>query len=79
LQPVDYLKIDGAFVKDIVNDPIAYSMVKSINEIGKIMGKQTIAESVENKQIEDYLRQIDVDYMQGYGLGYPQPIKEIKV
>ena len=52
--PVDYLKIDGAFVKDIVNDPIAYSMVKSINEIGKIMGKQTIAESVENKQIEDY-------------------------
>jgi diguanylate cyclase (GGDEF)-like protein/PAS domain S-box-containing protein len=69
--PVDYLKIDGMFVKDIVSDPIDLAMVKSINEIGHVMGMQTIAEFVENDTIRDMLKDIGVDYVQGYGIGMP--------
>ena len=73
--PVDFLKIDGLFVKDIVDDPIDYAMVKSINEIGHIMGLETIAEFVENDAILNKLMLIDVDCAQGYGLGKPQTIE----
>ncbi len=73
--PVDYLKIDGMFVKDIVEDPIDYAMVKSINEIGHLMGMQTIAEFVENDEIKVMLTDIGVDYGQGYGLGKPKQLK----
>ncbi len=69
--PVDYLKIDGMFVKDIVDDPIDHAMVKSINEIGHVMGMQTIAEYVENDVIRGMLKEIGVDYAQGYGIGKP--------
>jgi diguanylate cyclase (GGDEF)-like protein/PAS domain S-box-containing protein len=75
--PVDYLKIDGMFVKDIVEDPIDRAMVKSINEIGQLMGKQTIAEFVENDDIRGILETIGVDYGQGYGVGKPQPLREL--
>ena len=75
--PVDFLKIDGQFIRDIVTDPIDFSMVKSINEIGQIMGKQTIAEFVENDEILERLRELGVDYAQGYGVGKPQPIDEL--
>jgi len=75
--PVDFLKIDGMFVKDIVEDPIDQAMVRSINEIGQVMGKQTIAEFVESEAILDKLREIGVDYAQGYGIGRPQPIENI--
>ena len=71
--PVDFLKIDGSFVKDIVDDPIDRAMVKSINEIGHIMGLQTIAEYVENKAIQDELIHMEVDYLQGYGIAKPEP------
>jgi EAL domain-containing protein (putative c-di-GMP-specific phosphodiesterase class I) len=71
--PVDYLKIDGVFVRDIVNDPIDLAMVKSINEIGHVMGMKTIAEFVENEEILETLRVIGVDYAQGYGIGKPVP------
>ena len=74
---VDYLKIDGMFVKDIANDPIDNAMVKSINEIGHIMGMQTIAEFVENNVIKGMLKEIGVDYGQGYGIGKPQPLDEL--
>jgi diguanylate cyclase (GGDEF)-like protein/PAS domain S-box-containing protein len=74
---VDYLKIDGMFVKDIVKDPIDYATVKSINEIGQVMGKLTIAEFVEDEAIMDKLREIGVDYAQGYGIGRPRPLEEI--
>jgi len=74
--PVDYLKIDGAFIKEIVTDPIDKAMVKSINEIGHVMGKQTIAEFVENDEILQNLEEIGVDYAQGYGIAAPQPINE---
>jgi diguanylate cyclase len=73
--PVDYLKIDGTFVKDILNDQIDFEMVKSINDIGHIMGKQTIAEFVESEEILKKLKGIKVDYAQGFGIGKPQPIE----
>ena len=66
---VDYLKIDGMFVRDIMNDPIDYALVKSIHEMGKVMGKKTIAEFVENKNILEKIKEIGVDYAQGYGVG----------
>ena len=72
--PVDFLKIDGVFVQDIVNDPIGLAMVKSINDIGHVMGKQTIAEFVEDAPTLDKLREIGVDYAQGFGIGRPQPL-----
>lgn len=75
--PVDYLKIDGMFVKDIVEDLIDHAMVKSINEIGQVMGMQTIAEFVENDEIKGMLREIGVNYAQGYGIHKPQPFKEL--
>ncbi|MEA3275114.1 MAG: EAL domain-containing protein [Pseudomonadota bacterium] len=75
--PVDYLKIDGVFVKDIVDDPIDLAMVKSIHEIGRAMGKLTIAEYVENKAILGKLQEIGIDYAQGYYIGRPQPIEEL--
>ncbi|MEE9255240.1 MAG: DUF1631 family protein, partial [Pseudomonadales bacterium] len=60
--PVDYLKIDGVFVKDLDRSPGDFAVVKSINEIGHVMGKQTIAEFVENDDILERLREIGVDY-----------------
>lgn len=69
--PVDFLKIDGVFVKDIVEDPIDRELVRSINEIGHVMGKRTIAEFVENREILAALGEIGVDYAQGFELGKP--------
>ena len=75
--PVDYLKIDGMFVRDIVDNPIDHAMVKSINEIGQVMGMQTIAEFVENDEIKSMLEDIGVNYAQGYGIGEPVPLTDI--
>ncbi|NNJ94256.1 MAG: EAL domain-containing protein, partial [Halobacteria archaeon] len=75
--PVDFLKIDGMFVKDIETDPIDFAMVKSITEIGHVMGMQMIAEFVENNEILDKLASINVDYAQGYGIQRPAPLDEI--
>lgn len=76
--PVDYLKIDGVFVKDIHHDPIDLAMVKSINEIGHLMGMKTIAEFVEEKEIFEILRKIGVDYAQGVWISKPHPLGENK-
>ena len=70
--PVDYLKIDGTFVKDICDDPIDYAMVESINRIGHVMGKKTIAEFVESGEILEKLRTLGVDYAQGYFIRRPE-------
>ena len=75
--PVDYLKIDGVFVKDVAEDPIDHAMVKSINDIGHVMGMKTIAEFVENGAIRRMLRDLRVDYAQGYDIGRPLPFEEI--
>ncbi len=77
--PVEYLKIDGLFVKDILDDKVDLAMVKSINEVGHVMGKKTIAEFVENEQIFNLLKELGVDYAQGYGIGKPVPLNELKL
>ena len=63
-------------MRDIAVDPIDKAMVKSINEIGQVMGKQTIAEFVEDGAILDVLKMLQVDYAQGYFIGKPKPLKE---
>ena len=75
--PVDFLKIDGLFVKDIVDDEVDLAMVRAINEVGHIMDKKTIAEFVENEQIFKLLNELGVDYAQGYGIGKPVPLDEL--
>lgn len=74
---VDTLKIDGMFVRDILDDPIDAAMVEAINNIGHVMGMKTIAEFVENEQIAVKLFEMGVDFVQGYGIGKPMPIEEI--
>jgi len=73
--PVSYLKIDGVFTKEIVKDKVSYAMVKSINEIGHVMGLKTIAEFTENKEILDTLKEIGVDYAQGYFIHKPDALE----
>ncbi len=72
--PVDYLKIDGSFVKDCAREPIDLAMVKSINEIGHIMKMQTIAECVEDSQTVQLLSHLNVDFVQGYAIEKPKPL-----
>jgi EAL domain-containing protein (putative c-di-GMP-specific phosphodiesterase class I) len=71
--PVDFLKIDGSFVKGMLQDPVDAAMVEAIHRIGRVMGKQTIAESVESIAIRDALAAVGVDYAQGYGIAMPAP------
>ena len=71
--PVDYLKIDGYFVKSILENKIDRAMVEAIHQIGCVMGLKTIAEFVEDEAIIDELRRIGIHYAQGYGIGRPEP------
>ena len=71
--PIDFLKIDGMFVKNCLDDPVKLEMIRSINSVGHVMGVKTIAEFVENEAIFDKLCEIDVDYAQGYWNGTPVP------
>jgi diguanylate cyclase (GGDEF)-like protein/PAS domain S-box-containing protein len=75
--PVDYVKIDGSFVRDMAQDPVNRAMVQAIHDIGRVMGKQTIAESVETVEILDLLRAIGVDYAQGFGIARPEPFERM--
>lgn len=75
--PIDYLKIDGGFVRDLLVDPIDQAMVESINHIGHVMGLKTIAEFAEDDRILERLREIGVDYAQGYALARPAPLGAI--
>jgi EAL domain-containing protein (putative c-di-GMP-specific phosphodiesterase class I) len=71
--PVDFLKIDGGFVKDMADDPIDRAMVEAIHSVGHVMGKKTIAEFVDGERVIAALKQIGVDYAQGYGVAKPRP------
>jgi diguanylate cyclase (GGDEF)-like protein/PAS domain S-box-containing protein len=75
--PVDFIKIDGAFVRDIENGQSDLAIVKSIHEIGAALNKETIAEFVENESILNILKGIGVNYAQGYGIERPRPLIEI--
>jgi diguanylate cyclase (GGDEF)-like protein/PAS domain S-box-containing protein len=72
---VDFLKIDGAFVVDAVKDPVSRAMVDAINRVGHTMGIQTIAEWVEDEATVALMREIGVDYVQGFGVARPRPLE----
>ena len=74
--PVDYLKIDGGFVKNLERDAIDKAMTETINRIGHIMGIKTVAEYAENEAIIQELKSMGVDYAQGYGVCKPTPLFE---
>ncbi len=74
---VDYLKIDGSFVKNIDTDEVSRSMVQSISQVGHTMKLKVIAEYVENQNILDILREMGVDYGQGYHILRPGPLLEV--
>ena len=73
--PVDYLKIDGIFVKDMQTDKVNYAMVKAIHDMSAVLNKQTIAEYVENEAVMELLTEIGIDFGQGFYLGKPEPIE----
>jgi diguanylate cyclase (GGDEF)-like protein len=75
--PVDFLKIDGMFVKNMDNDEFDCAVVKSIAEIGRVAGKKTVAEYVENKAVAEHLRMLGIDFAQGYHFSKPRPLQEL--
>lgn len=74
--PVDYLKIAGVFIKDMITDPMDYAIVDSINRISHILGMQTIAEAVEDADTLARLTELKVDFAQGYYIGQPRALVE---
>jgi len=74
--PVDFLKIDGGFVRDMAGDPVDAAMVEAINRIGHVMGIRTIAESVENETTLAALRRLGVNFAQGSAIARPEPFGE---
>ena len=74
---VDYLKIDGSFVRDMLRDTVDLAMVESNNQIGHVMGLKTIAEFVESEAILRQLQRLQVDYAQGYAMGVPLPLSDV--
>jgi EAL domain-containing protein (putative c-di-GMP-specific phosphodiesterase class I) len=73
--PVDFIKIDGSFIKDIAHDVVDQAMVRAINDVGHVMGKQTIGEFVDGELSLTTLRQLGVDFAQGNWLSPPAPFK----
>jgi len=73
--PVDYLKIDGQFIRHVAEDAVDESMVKAINEVGEAMGIETIAERVESKQVIEKLSELGVKYAQGYYIARPTSVQ----
>jgi len=71
--PVDAVKIDGAFLKNIESNPVDFALLQSINEIAHLLGKRTVAEHVNSESIQQLLEEIGIDYGQGYYLGRPEP------
>ena len=74
--PIDYLKIDGQFVREIAEDPVSNAMVAAINQMSHAMGLKTVAEYVENQAIRTQLAGIGVDFGQGFGIARPHPLED---
>jgi diguanylate cyclase (GGDEF)-like protein/PAS domain S-box-containing protein len=74
--PVDYLKIDGGFVRDMVNSKMDHAMVAAINQAAHVLGIRTIAEFVENDDIIEQIQLVGVDFAQGYGISRPEPLSD---
>jgi diguanylate cyclase (GGDEF)-like protein/PAS domain S-box-containing protein len=74
---VDFLKIDGSFVRNIANDPVDLALLRSMNEVGQLLGKKTIAEFAENERVIAKLREVGVDYIQGHGVSRPEPLEAL--
>jgi diguanylate cyclase (GGDEF)-like protein len=74
--PVDYLKIDGTFVRDFMFDPVDRTMIRVINELGHLLGKQTIAKYVESLEVLDELKKMGIDHIQGYVYSEPQSLED---
>ena len=74
--PIDFLKIDGQFVREIAEDPVSNAMVAAINQMSHAMGLKTIAEYVENTAIKTQLSSLGVDYGQGFGIARPRPLAD---
>jgi diguanylate cyclase (GGDEF)-like protein len=75
--PVDFVKIDGVFIRAIDNSEVDEAMVKAISQVARVMGMQTIAEFVENREGFDRLEKIGIDYAQGYWIEKPRPIADV--
>jgi len=76
--PVDFIKIDGAFVRNISEDDVDYALVKSITEMGHFLNKKIVAEFVSSEEILEVVKDIGVDYVQGYYLGRPVMIDDLE-
>lgn len=74
--PVDFIKIDGSFIKDMLNNPLDLAMVESINQIGHVMNLKTIAEYVESDLLIEKITEMGIDYLQGYAINHPELLNE---
>jgi EAL domain-containing protein (putative c-di-GMP-specific phosphodiesterase class I) len=72
--PVDYLKIDGSFIRDLPNDAGSRAMVRAIRQMACDLSIQTVAEGVENEATRDILKEVGIDFVQGYAIGMPKPL-----
>ena len=75
--PVQFIKIDGVFVRDLIENPISEAIVKAATGIGRVMGAAVVAEHVENDLVIQKLRSLEVDFVQGFGIGRPRPLEEV--
>ncbi len=75
--PVDYVKIDGTFITDILSNETDYAMARSINDLAHFLGQETIAECVETLAVVEPLRELGIDYLQGWGIGMPRELPEV--
>src|SRR5690606_16030457 len=71
--PVDFIKIDGSFIRNIETDPVSYSIVRAVTDIGHQLGLQVIGEWVADERARDLLRGLSVDYAQGFAVHKPEP------
>ncbi|MCM1984951.1 EAL domain-containing protein [Lyngbya confervoides] len=75
--PIDYLKIDGVFIKELLSSSVALEIVQAINRIAHVIGIKTVAEYVENAEVLEKLQSLGVDYAQGFGIAKPGPLRRV--